>query len=264
MKHLLLLIALLPSALFAQDNYGRVDILHGWQNADGSYQTAIAIDLEDGWKTYWRVAGPAGIPPSFNWTKSSNIGNISWTWPTPKVFNTNGLMSIGYSGPLMVPVTITPADPNRPVNINVDLEFGVCSDICIPADVNLRQTVDANTSGERIAEIRAAIADVPLTASQAGMQKATCTLTPNATGFDIQANLRFARTPRGPQQLIIEYKSPDIWIKVAETTVDGRNMTGVTQLEYYGDGMLALDRSKLQISIIQDHKIVEFFGCPAA
>lgn len=264
MKRLFHLIAFLPSVLFAQDNYGQVDILHGWQNTDGSYQTAIAIDLEEGWKTYWRVAGPAGIPPSFNWTKSSNIGNISWTWPTPKVFNTNGLMSIGYSGSLMVPVTITPADPHRAININVDLEFGVCSDICIPANVNLRHTINTSSAGERVTEIRAAAADVPLSAAQAGIEKATCSLTPNATGFDIQTNLRFARTPRGPQQLVIEYKSPDIWIRVPETTINGRNVTGVTQLEYYGDAMLALDRSKLRISVIQDQKIIEFFGCPAA
>lgn len=264
MKHLLILLALLPSTLFAQGNYGQVDFVNGWQNADGSYQTAIAIDLEAGWKTYWRVAGPAGIPPTFNWTKSSNIGDVSWTWPTPKVFDTNGLMSIGYSGPLMVPVKITPADPSRPVNINVDLEFGVCSDICIPANANLRQTVDATTLPERTTEIQNAVADIPLTAAQAGVQKATCTLTPNATGFDIQAQLQFARTPSGPQQLIVEYKSPDIWIKVAETSINGRNMTGITNLEYFGDGVLALDRSKLRITVIQDHAAIEFFGCPAA
>lgn len=254
---------LLSPAAYAQGNYGDVDYLFGWQQADGSYQTAIAIDLNPGWKTYWRVPGPAGIPPEFDWSASKNVGNISWSWPTPTVFHSNGLMSIGYTGPLIVPVTITPADPSLPVEINVDLDFGVCSDICIPANARLTQRLSPSELAEREPEIRASLADRPISANQAGLHSATCALTPSRRGFNIEANLTFAADLVGDQQLIIEYRNPDIWIAAADTTWSGRTVSGVTEIQYFGTGMLSVDRSKLRMTVIQDRTAVEFFGCPA-
>ena len=257
------LLTLIAPAAMAEGNYGSVDYLYGWQENNGSYQTAIAINLNPGWKTYWRVPGPAGIPPEFDWGNSDNIGSISWSWPTPHVFHTNGMMSIGYTGPLVVPVTITPADPSRPVNIDVNVSFGVCSDICIPADARLTQHLSPAEPAERAPDIRAALRDTPITADQAGMRNATCRLTPSRRGFNIETNLDFTRDLSGNQQLIVEYKDPDIWIAAADTSWSGSSVTGSTEIQYFGNGMLSVDRSKLRITLIQDRGLVEFFGCPA-
>ncbi len=263
MKKLFAFLMFLSSSAFAQMDYGSVDYLYGWQNDDGSYQTAIAIDLNPGWKTYWRVPGPAGIPPEFDWSRSQNVGNISWSWPVPHVFHTNGMMSIGYSAPLVVPITVTPADPARPVEIDVDIAFGVCSDICIPAEARLIQRLSPAEAPERLPHIQAAIRDTPISADQAGIRSAACSLTPSRRGFEIEANLTFARDLSGSQQLVIEYRDPDIWIAAADTAWSGRNLTGVTEIQYYGNGMLSVDRSKLRVTVIQDRGAIEFFGCPA-
>ena len=252
-----------PAIAMAEGDYGTVDYLYGWQNPDGSYQTAIAIDLNAGWKTYWRVPGPAGIPPEFDWSQSQNVGNVSWSWPTPKVFYTNGMMSIGYTGSLVVPVTITPKDPTQPIDINVNVAFGVCADICIPAAARLEQHLSPNATPERTSEIQATLRDVPLSADHAGLRNAACKLTPSRRGFNIEANLNFARELTGGQQLVIEYRNPDIWIAAADTTFSGRDLTGVTEIQYYGSGMLSVDRSQLRVTLIQDRGAFEFMGCPA-
>ncbi len=41
-------------------------VLEGWVRADGTRMAAVQLDLEPGWKTYWRAPGDAGIPPSFD------------------------------------------------------------------------------------------------------------------------------------------------------------------------------------------------------
>ncbi|HBN29997.1 MAG TPA: hypothetical protein DD416_01945, partial [Rhodobacteraceae bacterium] len=38
----------------------QVRLIQGWQQEDGSLIAAVQVDLADGWKTYWRVAGETG------------------------------------------------------------------------------------------------------------------------------------------------------------------------------------------------------------
>ena len=33
----------------------------------------IAVQLEPGWKTYWRTSGDSGVPPRFDFSKSDNV-----------------------------------------------------------------------------------------------------------------------------------------------------------------------------------------------
>ena len=60
--------ALLSPPAFAQQGGDILDarILTGWQRTDGKHVSALHIELNDGWKTYWRAPGDAGIPPHFD------------------------------------------------------------------------------------------------------------------------------------------------------------------------------------------------------
>ena len=263
MKRLLILAAFLPATAQADERYGSVDFLTGWQNADGSYQTAIEFDLQDGWKTYWRTAGPGGIPPVFDWGGSSNIADVEIQWPTPQVFDSYGLTSIGYKGRVTLPVRITPVQENASVSVELKMEFGVCSDICVPADARFNARL-GNLPDVGVPAIKAALKDGPQNAKSGGVRSATCALTPNGTGFDIEANLKFDSTLKGEQTTVIEYASPDIWIDIAETNTSGRDLTASATIEYYGDGMLFIDRSALRITVLEDNGAVEVLGCPAS
>lgn len=262
MKRILALLALLPTVSLADEIYGNVEFLNGWRLNDGSYQTAIDFDLLEGWKTYWRVAGPAGIPPAFDWTASTNIASIEIVWPTPKVSETFGLTSIGYSHPVTLPVRITPIDASSPVIVDLKLEFGVCSDICVPADASFNVTL-GNLPDAGVPAIKSALNETTLSARQGGIRTATCALTPNGSGFDIEANLKFANAPKGPRTTVIEYANTDIWIDIAKTSITGRNLTANATMEFYGDGMLTIDRSRFRITVLESGRAVEVIGCPA-
>ena len=252
----------LPAATRADEIYGNVDFLNGWRLSDGSYQTAIDFNLNEGWKTYWRTPGPAGIPPFFDWGGSTNIANVMIDWPTPKVFESYGLTSIGYTGRVTLPIRITPTDPTAPVNVELKMEFGVCSDICVPADARFNRAF-GNQRNEGVSIIQAALEDVPLSAKSGGIRSATCSLTPNGSGFDITANLKFKNTLTGPHTTVVEYANPDIWIDIAQTSTQGRSLTANATMEFYGDGMLTIDRSAIRVTVLKDNKAIEIQGCPA-
>lgn len=268
MKNLLaLLIALLAAPVFANEDYGNVEFLNGWQLPDGSYQSAIAFNLNDGWKTYWRVPGPAGLMTTLNWTGSSNIADIQIDWPAPQVFETYGMYSFGFKHRLVLPVRITPRDPAKPVGIDLKMEFGVCSDICYPGTTRLVERFDKSTPVEGKTAIRSALATIAIPAAKGGIQSASCTLTPNAQGFDITANIRQRRAANPDQLLVIEYDDPDIWpdiwIDIPTLVISGRDLRASSVVEFYGTGMFTLDRSRLRLTLLEGGRAIEILGCPA-
>ena len=76
------------------DDVVRVEVLDGGSAPNGTHRAAIRFTLAEGWKTYWRAPGDAGIPPEFSWRGSRNVGATRIMWPTPKVFDQNGMRSV--------------------------------------------------------------------------------------------------------------------------------------------------------------------------
>ncbi|MFU8777594.1 MAG: protein-disulfide reductase DsbD domain-containing protein, partial [Roseovarius sp.] len=125
----------------AQEDVVAVSILNGWQMADGSHMAALKFELAEGWKTYWRAPGEAGIPPQFDWRGSGNLAQAAPEWPTPKQTVTNGMRTIGYEHVLVLPLRVTPERAGQPVTLSVDMEIGVCSDICVPVSLTVTQAL---------------------------------------------------------------------------------------------------------------------------
>lgn len=114
----------------------------GAPSAGAPIRAGIEIKLERGWHTYWRFAGDAGIPPRFDWSRSTNLASAEVLWPAPqRIAVEDGIESIGYKDAVLLPVRITPRDPDRPVTLRLKLDFGVCEKICILASADV--TLDA-------------------------------------------------------------------------------------------------------------------------
>jgi DsbC/DsbD-like thiol-disulfide interchange protein len=108
---------------------------------DGRPMVGIEIDMEPGWKTYWRTPGE-GIAPSFSWDESLNLKDVQVLWPAPVRFADGEGSSIGYKERVVLPVAITPEDPSRPVSLNLAVAYGVCKDICMPVEAELSLDLD--------------------------------------------------------------------------------------------------------------------------
>lgn len=101
------------------------------------YIGGLEIELDHGWKTYWRLPGDAGIPPQFDWSRSKNLKSVELRWPAPHRFVDAGGEAIGYKDRVIFPLRIVPDNPDRPVTLNLSLFLGVCQDICIPGSGEL-------------------------------------------------------------------------------------------------------------------------------
>jgi DsbC/DsbD-like thiol-disulfide interchange protein len=104
-----------------------------------AWRSGVLISLDPGWKTYWRMPGEAGVPPEFTWT-TSVPADVDVLYPTPARYADSSGETIGYEGEVLFPVTVQAGDATE-VDLRLDLFFGVCKDICIPASAKAAITL---------------------------------------------------------------------------------------------------------------------------
>jgi DsbC/DsbD-like thiol-disulfide interchange protein len=98
----------------------------------------VEITMADGWKTYWRNPGDAGgVPPYFDWAGSENLANAKVLFPSPARLKDASGDSVGYKKTVLFPIEVTAKDAGKPVMLNLALEYGVCREICVPAEAKL-------------------------------------------------------------------------------------------------------------------------------
>lgn len=128
----------------------------------GSAMAAVEIELAKGWKTYWRFPGDAGgVPPVFNWSKSTNVKSARVLFPAPERISDRAGDLLGYSGSVTMPVVVEAADPAKTVTLNVTMEYGVCREICIPVETEFNLALEPGGGGGLPAAVAAALDQVP-------------------------------------------------------------------------------------------------------
>jgi DsbC/DsbD-like thiol-disulfide interchange protein len=130
----------------------------------GHYMAGLEMDLADGWKTYWRMPGDSGVPPSFDWAGSANLAAAKVLYPAPARMPEAGGVAIGYKGAVLLPIEVTPTEPNKPVTLKLSLEFGLCRDICIPVSASFDLVIPPQPAGALPTNIAEALERVPRTA----------------------------------------------------------------------------------------------------
>ncbi|MFL4470261.1 protein-disulfide reductase DsbD domain-containing protein [Tateyamaria armeniaca] len=237
------------------------EVLQGWDLPDGRRVAALQLTLAPGWKTYWRSPGDAGIPPQFDWSLARNLGAVSITWPTPSVYDQNGMRSIGYSGQLVIPLHVTPKRAGKPVRLHGTMALGVCADICIPHEIDIDTLLDAPDASPTPA-IVAAMADVPYSEGEANVRSATCRLSPTDHGMQIEAHVTLPHTG-GREVAVIETGTPGLWISEARTSRQGDTLVAVSEMVHPKGGAFGIERSDVRITILGGDYAVDVRGCSA-
>lgn len=242
------------------DDVVRVDVLDGGAGPDGTHRAAIRFTLAEGWKTYWRAPGDAGIPPEFSWRGSRNVSTTQIVWPTPEVFDQNGMRSVGYVRELVLPVDIKPKTAGQPLRLKGKVELGVCKDVCIPSTVRFDQMLDPSTPQHPA--IVAARSDRPFSAQEAGVTAAKCVISPTSNGMRLEAHIRMP--PAGGSEFTVtETGNPQVWVSETQVERRGDTLIATSDLMHASARSFALDRSALRFTVLGSKHAVDIRGCTA-
>ncbi len=130
--------------------------------ADGSVMAVLDVDLEPGWKTYWRDPGSAGIPPTLDFSESRGVAMKELLFPAPVRVDDGYAIWAGYTAPVQFPLSLqVTGSGTREVRA---LAFiGICEKICVPFQAHLAVDIPATAGGSDRAKaiVDAAMATLP-------------------------------------------------------------------------------------------------------
>jgi suppressor for copper-sensitivity B len=126
---------------FSKTDQAKVSFLIG-SIEGGKVTAALNFDLDRGWKIYWKEPGDTGYPPVIDSSKSDNLKSLDIKWPAPyrfreKLTDDVFLESYGYEGDVLFPLSIEAENPQLAINLNMQIDYAICKEICIPAKANL-------------------------------------------------------------------------------------------------------------------------------
>ncbi len=246
------------NALDALDDIIRLDVLDGGLNSDAVHTAAIQLTLADGWKTYWRVPGDAGIPPELSFDSSINVASVETIWPKPNVFDQNGFTSIGYEEELILPILVTPIRPEGRVRLKGVMDVGICREICIPATLKFDQKLDPYAKPRAI--INAAFDERLRALPDSNRHGVGCSLSSDADTHKLNVSLHLPSL--GDNEIVvIESLNPNIFISQVNTRRSGDKLAATAQLTHRKAASFILDRSALRITVIGDDDGLEIVGC---
>ena len=266
MKKIMILLVLLfniaGSSVFSQSpiiGLKSVDIIRGWRQSDDIHIAAINIKLEDGWKTYWRVPGIGGIAPILNWEKSKNIKNISQIWPTPNIYNEYGLQTIGYKNELLLPLQIQPIDKKQPIHLSITIDFGICSDVCVPIQTAVEERLPERTSiGKK--NILDTLEKAILSGNKSPFKIVKCNIVPIKDGFEVNAFFEGLASFDKDTLGVVEYPVKQSgWINQKASLISSNQLS--VHAIVYNKSIHFIDRSDLTLTIFTKNKAFEFDGC---
>jgi DsbC/DsbD-like thiol-disulfide interchange protein len=125
----------------------------------GAYRAGIEIRLAPETITYWRSPGESGLPPVFDFSKSSNLRSADVSFPAPKRINEAGSEVFGYEGGVVLPIRVVPQERGKPVALVLELDYAACEKICLPVHASLQLALPAKAadSAEALAAAEAAV-----------------------------------------------------------------------------------------------------------
>ena len=232
-----------------------VTLQSGWLMPNGNYMAALQVKLAPGWHTYWRAPGAAGIPPQFDWTGSSNVAQADFHWPTPGIFEQNGIRFLGYEDELILPIEFTPTTSGA-ITVQGEVSMGICLDVCIPYTAAFESTFEVPATPAVKSKISAALQQQPKQVS--GVR---CAALPIADGMKVTAEMTSPQL--GPLEMaVLEHPDPNVWVSEAMTRRDGRAVTIESEMVPAQATPFFVDRSQLRITLIgSSGQAVEAQGC---
>lgn len=153
------------------------------ERGEGRVYGLLTVELQSGWKTYWRSPGEGGVAPEIVW---QNGEKAQWYWPVPSRFDISGLTTQGYHRRVAIPMIIT---GNLGDTLAGTLTLSTCSNVCLLTDYPLQLNLNHPTDETFHDDFEQAMRTIPAS---------------SGVSADLSAHL-------AGKQLVITGTTPDEW-----------------------------------------------------
>lgn len=128
---------------WAHNEGGKMRILALPPEPDGTVRGALQIEPLNGWITYWREPGEAGIPPQISFPPESGLVLQALQFPIPKQFVDGDVRDLGYDHPVTLPFILKARNPGETALLKASAFIGLCRNICIPFQAEFQMNLSS-------------------------------------------------------------------------------------------------------------------------
>ncbi|MBW9068054.1 protein-disulfide reductase DsbD domain-containing protein [Agrobacterium pusense] len=175
---------------WARSEGGQMRVASLAVDANGVVRGVLQIEPKDGWITYWREPGEAGIPPQITPDPTSGAMLTAMAYPVPKLIENGDITDIGYDHAVSLPFQLKVTDPAAGGKIDLTAFIGVCQNICIPFEAKF--SIDRGTAGDDDSEERRLLEEARATLPEAASDDFKVIdfhITPDKTMLGVQLQL---------------------------------------------------------------------------
>ena len=238
-----------------------VEYIPGWKDKNSDIVGVIHFELNPGWKTYWRNPGLFGITPIIDWSASENISNMEISWPTPRIFHEYGVKVIGYETSLSIPIKITKEIFHEKAILNLNLTFGICSDICLLKQKTISAPVENDQSNKNFDFVSKALATVPSKITDHAFPLSKCMIEKDGDKLYLKYLISLSEKSNSTPAIIIEYAFSDISIKNQIVKIDEEKLYVSASLQDLHKAEGAIERNRIKALLILENKGFTITGC---
>ena len=144
----------------AQGNGGKVRLIASFYKKDGEKKliAGLHFKLNDGWKIYGKDDSGFGLPPQLDFSQFKNYKSHQLIWPQAQIAEEKiGNETISYSyykHEVIIPLELDLADASAPAELALNLDYGICKDVCVPANTKFQIEVSDEIDAEVLREIQ--------------------------------------------------------------------------------------------------------------
>lgn len=163
----------------------------------------VEIQLDKGWKTYWRSPGNSGIAPVFDFVGSNFVDIDRVGYPVPEVIEIPDSFFMGYHD--NVRFVFSGMTFSTDAELSMNLFIGVCEEICIPATAEFKiDAASLNTSDPKgLSELSLAKSMIP---ELPNPEFQIVSAGPSATGISVTTVV-----PKQTDSTILLVEGPNGW-----------------------------------------------------
>ena len=114
-----------------------------------AFTVALWLLMEEGWHSYWRNPGDAGMATAIEWDLPEGFEAGELQWPLPLRIAVPPLVSYGYLDEVLLLTEMTPPDDlvaGTTVTLAGRADWLICTEICLPASAELRLELPVDSS----------------------------------------------------------------------------------------------------------------------
>jgi thiol:disulfide interchange protein DsbD len=114
------------------------------------FTIGVLMRMDEGWHTYWKNSGEAGLPTQIDWTVPEGFVAGEIQWPVPHKYNeSDEVLTYGYEreNMLFIPMTAPKTlKSGSTVTLKADVNWLECERMCIPGSASVELTLAVSAS----------------------------------------------------------------------------------------------------------------------